>query len=86
MRTRPSTCATGSLGRCSAREKARDENLRKRGKAINERVGLYAAVGKALISARERDGDPYVVIEEAVGWEGFVQSSGEPASTARFHS
>ncbi len=35
-------------------EKARDENFRKRGKAINEKVGLYASVGKALILAIRR--------------------------------
>jgi hypothetical protein len=34
-------------------EKARDEGFRRRGKAINEKVGLYASVGKALVLARE---------------------------------
>ena len=63
-------------------EKARDENFRKRGKAINEKVGLYAAVGKALINARETGEDPYAVIEEAVGWERFVESIGEAEELA----
>lgn len=63
-------------------EKARDETFRKRGKAINEKVGLYAAVGKALISARETGEDPYAVIENAVGWERFVESIEEAEQLA----
>ena len=63
-------------------EKARDENFRKRGKAINEKVGLYAAVGKALIAARETGEDPYAVIEDSVGWERFVESIEEAEELA----
>jgi TnpA family transposase len=63
-------------------EKARDENFRKRGKAINEKVGLYAAVGKALIIARETGEDPYAVVESAVGWERFVESIEEAEELA----
>ena len=63
-------------------EKARDENFRKRGKAINEKVGLYATVGKALIAARETGEDPYMVIEDAVGWERFVESIEEAEELA----
>jgi hypothetical protein len=63
-------------------EKARDENFRKRGKAINEKVGLYAAVGKALISARETGDDPYAAIEASVGWERFVGSIEEAEELA----
>jgi GNAT superfamily N-acetyltransferase len=63
-------------------EKARDENFRKRGKAINEKVGLYAAVGKALIDARETGDDPYAAIEVSVGWERFVGSIEEAEELA----
>lgn len=63
-------------------EKARDENFRKRGKAINEKVGLYAAIGKALIAARETGEDPYAVIDDSVGWERFVESIGEAEELA----
>jgi hypothetical protein len=63
-------------------EKARDENFRKRGKAINEKVGLYAGVGKALIAARESGEDPYAVIEEFIEWERFVASVGEAEELA----
>lgn len=63
-------------------EKVRDENFRKRGKAINEKVGLYAAVGKALIAARETGEDPYAVIEDSVGWERFVESIEEAEELA----
>ncbi len=63
-------------------EKARDENFRKRGKAINEKVGLYAGVGKALIAARESGEDPYAVIEEFIEWERFVASVEEAEELA----
>lgn len=45
------------VGEALARAKAtRDENFKGRGKAVNEKVGLYASVGKALIAAREAGG------------------------------
>jgi hypothetical protein len=42
-------------------EKLRDEGFGKHGKAINEKVGLYAKLGKALINAKENGEDPYEV-------------------------
>jgi len=63
-------------------EKDRDEDFRKRGKAINKKVGLYAAVGKALIVSRETGEDPYAAIEESVGWERFVESVEEAEKLA----
>jgi hypothetical protein len=53
-----------------------------RGKAINEKVSLYASVGKALISARESGEDPYAVVEELMGWERFVASVEEAEGLA----
>lgn len=58
-------------------EKMRDEGFRKHGKAINEKVGPYARVGKALIAARETGEDPYDLLDEMVGWERFVASVAE---------
>ena len=39
-------------------KKTRDENLKGRGKQVNEKVGLYAGIGKALIAARKTGRDP----------------------------
>ncbi len=63
-------------------EKMRDEGFRRHGKAINEKVGLYARLGKALIEARESGEDPYDVLDELMGWERFVQSVSEAEGLA----
>ncbi len=63
-------------------EKMRDEGFRRHGKAINEKVGLYAKLGKALIAARETGGDPYDALNEMIGWERFVQSVAEAEGLA----
>jgi TnpA family transposase len=63
-------------------EKMRDEGLRRHGKAINEKVGLYAKLGKALINAKENGEDPYEVLEEMMGWERFVASVAEAEGLA----
>lgn len=63
-------------------EKMRDEGFRKHGKAINEKVGLYVRLGKALINAKENGEDPYEVLEEMMGWERFVKSVAEAEGLA----
>lgn len=63
-------------------EKMRDEDFRKHGKAINEKVGLYARLGEALISARESGRDPYAVLDEILPWEKFVASVAEAQELA----
>ncbi len=63
-------------------EKMRDEGFRKHGKAINEKVGLYAKLGNALISAKENGEDPYDVLEEIMGWERFIKSVAEAEGLA----
>lgn len=63
-------------------EKMRDEGFRKHGKAINEKVGLYARLGEALIAARESGKDPYTVLEEILPWERFVASVAEAQELA----
>ena len=60
----------------------RDENLKGRGRQVNEKVGLYAGVGKALIAARDSGGDPYALIEEFVPWERFVETVAEAEDLA----
>lgn len=41
------------------------------GKAINDKVRLYAKVGAALVDAREQGRDPFAAIEAIVPWESF---------------
>jgi hypothetical protein len=56
--------------------------FREGGKAINEKVRLYAAVGKALIEARTRAVDPFPEIEKLMTWEAFLASVEEAAKLA----
>jgi TnpA family transposase len=63
-------------------KRTRDENLKGRGKSLNEKVGLYAGVGKALIAARDSGEDPYALIEEFVPWERFVETVAEAEDLA----
>jgi hypothetical protein len=53
------------------------------GKAINDKVRLYAKVGAALLSAREQGRDPYVAIEAIVSWDAFSRSVNEAEQLAR---
>lgn len=55
-------------------EKIHKENFQKDGKAINEKVRLYAKVGKALIEAKELEQDPFESLQSIISWEQFVQS------------
>jgi hypothetical protein len=50
--------------------------FREGGKAINEKVRLYAAVGKVLIEAKTRRVDPFPEIEKLMTWEAFLASVG----------
>jgi hypothetical protein len=53
------------------------------GKAINEKLRLYAKVGSALIDAKEKGCDPFSAIETVVPWEVFTTSVGEAEKLAR---
>ena len=53
------------------------------GKAINEKVQLYAQVGHALIDARQSGTDPFVAIETVVPWEAFTRSVTEADQLAQ---
>jgi len=52
------------------------------GKAINEKVRLYAAVGRALIEAKTKAVDPFPEIEKLMPWEAFLASVEEAAKLA----
>ena len=53
------------------------------GKAINEKVRLYASVGKALIDAKAKEIDPFAEIEKLMPWEAFLASVEEAAKLSR---
>src|SRR6516165_3104551 len=53
------------------------------GRAINEKVRLYARVGAALIAAREAGQDPFEAITAVMPWERFRASVAEAEALAR---
>jgi TnpA family transposase len=59
------------------------EAFGQQGKAINEKVRLYAAVGRALIDAKQRAADPFAAIEALMPWEVFLASVVEAAKLVR---
>ncbi|AFZ56750.1 Tn3 family transposase [Anabaena cylindrica] len=59
------------------------EKFQHDGKAINDKVRLYAQFGKALIAAREEENDAYQAIESVLDWEKFINSVVEAEKLAR---
>jgi hypothetical protein len=53
------------------------------GKALNEKVRLYAQVGSALIGAKEAGSNPFTAIEEILPWERFTASVRDAERLAR---
>lgn len=53
------------------------------GKAINDKVRLFAVVGSALVTAREQGGDAFAAIEGIVSWQAFAHSVREAGELAR---
>ena len=53
------------------------------GKAINEKVRLYARVGQALLEAKSSGADPYAAIEAVLPWEVFSASVVEAQKLAQ---
>ncbi len=64
-------------------ENQRNQKFQHDGKAINEKVCLYADVGDALINARSGAGDAYAAIESVLSWDEFVKSVEEAEKLAR---
>jgi len=52
----------------------RDEVFQSSGKAINEKVRLYARIGQALLAAKENGADPFAAIERIVSWVDFART------------
>ena len=53
------------------------------GRAINEKVRLYARVGAALIAARDNKQDAYGAIATVIPWERFRATVAEAEALAR---
>jgi hypothetical protein len=53
------------------------------GKAVNDKVRLYAKVGAALIEAKQNNADAFAAIESVVPWERFRESVQETEKLAR---
>jgi len=64
-------------------EKIHKESFQKDGKAINEKVRLYARVGKALIEAKEENLDPFESLQSIISWEQFIQTVEQAEELAR---
>jgi len=60
-----------------------EASFQETGKAINEKVRLYAKVGHALIEAKETGNDPFGAIEQILSWEQFTESVNEAEKLAR---
>jgi TnpA family transposase len=59
------------------------QQFQHQGKAINDKVRLYARIGQALQEAREFGDDPYAAIEAVMPWADFLQSVTEAGQLAR---
>jgi hypothetical protein len=53
------------------------------GRAINEKVRLYAKIGAALILARDGQGDAFAAIDQVMPWERFCTTVAEAETLAR---
>lgn len=53
------------------------------GRAINDKVRLYARIGAALVNAKQAGTDPYAAIEKVIPWEAFVASITEATDLAQ---
>jgi len=58
-------------------------SFQEQGKAINDKVRLYALVGQVLIEAKQSAADPFSEIEKLMTWEAFKTSIAEAAKLAR---
>jgi hypothetical protein len=55
-------------------QQAHAERFQHSGRAINEKVRPYAAVGRALIAAKEGAGDPFAAIQAVLPWDALPGS------------
>ena len=60
-----------------------EKRIAAEGKAVNDKVRLYAKIGAALIAAKEAGDDPFQAIEAIVSWDAFTASVREAEQLAR---
>jgi len=70
----------------SAAKNKHQQDFQKQGKAINDKVRLYARVGQALVDAKSSGSDPYAAIEAILPWSDFAQSVTEAGTLAQHES
>jgi hypothetical protein len=72
------------LGSLFAKAKRQFESaFQDAGRAINDKVRLYAKIGQALIEAKTSQSDPFLAIESIVPWERFTQTVAEAEQPAQ---
>jgi TnpA family transposase len=72
------------IGQMFRKAEARQANaFQADAKAINEKVRLYAKIGKALIASRDEKSDPFDAIASVMTWDRFQTSVAEAEALAR---
>jgi hypothetical protein len=72
------------LGSLFAKAKRQFESaFQDAGRAINNKVRLYAKIGQALIEAKTSLSDPFLAIESIVPWERFIETVAEAEQLAQ---
>lgn len=64
-------------------ERRQNQDFLRSGKAINEKVRLYAQVGQVFIDAKENQTNPYTSLAEIISWDRFVSSVEEALRLSR---
>ena len=64
-------------------ERAHAAEFHNSGRAINEKVRLYAQIGEALIEARAAGGDAFAAIESVLSWDRFETTVAEAQKLAQ---
>jgi len=64
-------------------EQNHQDAFQRSGRAINDKMRLFAQVGKALIAAREKKTDAFAAIETVLSWEEFLARVSEAEALAQ---
>ena len=64
-------------------DRTQADQFHRRGKAINEKVRLYAQIGQALIAAKISGNDPFGAIEQILPWDEFESTVTEAKKLAQ---
>jgi len=59
------------------------QQFQSEGKAINEKVRLYSAIGRALLQAKDAGTDAFDAIEQVIPWDDFIKSVNDANQLAR---